>query len=74
MAIPQEALISKAVFEVRLTGMEKPQSVSIKPPNTATFGHGEEAALIEQWLREQGFILLGTRAEDEKADPVMADA
>ncbi len=72
MAIPQEPVIRKAVFEVKLAGIDKPRLVSIKPPNTATFGRGEAVALIEQWLREQGFVLLGKRVEDEETDPVMA--
>ena len=72
VAIPEEAFIRKAVFDVKLASIEKPEKVTITLPNTATLGHGEAAALIEQWLREQGFILVGARAEDEEAEPVMA--
>lgn len=73
LAIPREATITKAVFEVRLTGIEKPRKLSIRPPNTASFERGEEAALIEQWLRDQEFILVGAKAGNEEADAVMAD-
>ncbi len=72
VVIPHEPVIRKAVFDVKLAGIEKPEKVTITPPNTATFGHGGAAALIEQWLREQGFILLGVRAADEETDPAMA--
>jgi hypothetical protein len=72
VVIPQEAFIRKAIFDVKLVGIEKPEKVTITLPNTATLGHGPATALIEQWLREQGFILLGVRAEDEEAEPVVA--
>ncbi len=72
VAIPQEAFVRKAVFDVKLTGIKKPEKVTITLPSTATLGHGPAAALIEQLLREQGFILLGVRADDEEAEPVMA--
>lgn len=72
MSIPVEPVLKKAVFEVRLTGVEKPRSAWIRPPNTAAFGRGEESALIEQWLRGQGFILVGTKVADEEVDTVVA--
>ncbi len=72
MTIPKEPTIQKAVFEVKLAAVEKPRLASIRIPNTAAFGRGEEALPVEQWLRQQGFILLGTKAEHEEADEVLA--
>ncbi len=60
--IPQESKLIKAAFEVKLTGVEKPRIVQIKPPSRSSFGCGEEAELIEQWLREQRFIVAGRAA------------
>ena len=74
MSIPMGPTLKKAVFEVRLTGVDKPRIAWVRPPSTAAFGRGEEAALIEQWLRRQGFILVGSKAADEEADTVMAGA
>lgn len=71
VAIPKEPKIIKAVFEVKLTGLEKPRSATIKPPAAASFGRGEEAALIEQWLREQKFVVVGAAVRDEETDPVV---
>lgn len=61
-AIPQEPKLIKAAFEVKLTGVETPRIVEIKPPSGASFGCGEEAEPIEQWMREQRFIVGGTAA------------
>jgi hypothetical protein len=74
MAIHREPKITKAVFEVKLQGVEKTRKVSICPPNVAEYGHGDEAALIEEWLRRRGFILVGAAAGDEEADAVLAGA
>jgi hypothetical protein len=72
MEIPPDAILKKAVFEVELSEVEKPRSFSIWPPKSSAYGRGEEAALIEQWLRRQGFILLGRKTAGEEADPVVA--
>jgi hypothetical protein len=72
MEIPPGAILKKAVFEVDLTDVDKSRRFSIWPPKTTTYGRGEEAALIEQWLRKQGFILLGKKTIGDKADPVVA--
>jgi hypothetical protein len=74
MEIPAGAILKKAVFEVQLEGAEKPRTFSVWPPKTASFGRGEEAALIQQWLRRQGFILLGKKASDDKTDRSLAGA
>jgi hypothetical protein len=73
-SIPHNAVLLKAIFEVHLTGIEKPRIVWIRPPSTAGYGRGEEAALIELWFRYQGFILLGAMVSDEKTDTIVAGA
>ena len=74
MVLPKEPTIQKAVFELKLLGAPKRRLATIRMPNLASFSSGEEAAPVEQWLRQQGFILLGRKAEHEEADEVMADA
>ena len=46
----------------------------VQPPNVAEYGRGEEAALIEQWLRARGFVIVGSVADDENNQPFMAVA
>jgi hypothetical protein len=70
--IPPDAILKKAIFEVEFSGVEKPHKFSVWPPKSSGHGWGEEAALIEKWLRRQGFILLGKKTTGEKADPVVA--
>jgi hypothetical protein len=60
--IPEEALIRKAVFKVKLDGEKKPHTVSVKAGNQAGYERSEECALVEHWLSARGFILLGTKA------------
>jgi hypothetical protein len=73
-SIAADADIRKAVFSVRLQGESGLRSVLIQPRNIAEYGRGEEAAIIEQWLRLRGFVLVGTAAGDEKLEPVLAVA
>ncbi len=70
--IPADAMLRKAIFEIHLTGIKKPRIAWVRPPSTASYGRGEESPLVEQWFRFQGFVLLGARTADEKADTVVA--
>jgi hypothetical protein len=72
LEIPRGAVLRKAAFDVELTDGLRPRAVTIWPPKTASYGRGEEAALVERWLRRQGFILLGRKATIEKAKPTLA--
>jgi hypothetical protein len=65
--IPEEPVIRKAVFKVKLQGEKKPRTVSVKAGNKAGYQRGEESAIVENWLRARGFILLGTKAYAEAA-------
>jgi hypothetical protein len=73
-SIEPEARLRRARFSVKLRGESSPRPVLIQPPNIAEYGRGEEAALIEQWLRERGFVLVGSAANDEEAELFMAVA
>ena len=68
------AVIKKAVFSVRMQGETKLRSVLIRPRNIAEYGRGEEAAIIESWLRARGFVVVGAAADDERPGPFLAVA
>jgi hypothetical protein len=63
-----------ARFAVKLGGEANARPLVIQPPNIAEYGRGEEAAIIEQWLRARGFILVGVAADDETSEPFVAVA
>jgi hypothetical protein len=72
--IETQADLVHARFAVKLAGETNPRPVLVRPPNIAEYGRGEEAAVIEQWLRVRGFVLMGSVADDENAQPFVAVA
>jgi hypothetical protein len=72
--IETEAQLQHACFAVKLAGETYPWPLVIQPPNVAEYGRGEEAAVIEQWLRARGFVLTGSAVDDEDSSPFMAVA
>jgi hypothetical protein len=71
-SIEPDVDIRRAVFQVKFQGERKLRSVEIQPRNVAKYGRGEEAAIIEQWLHLREFVLVGTAAEDERLESVLA--
>ncbi len=69
--IETEPQIRKAVFKFRLDGEKKPRSVTIKAGNKSGYNRGEEASVIEDWLRARGFVLTA-EAQNAKAESAMA--
>jgi hypothetical protein len=67
------AEIRMARFNVKLEGLKRPRSVLIRPWNTAEYGRGEPALIIEEWLRARGFVLVGSAASAEVI-PALASA
>ena len=55
--IEKKAHLAHARFTVKLAGEMNPRPVLVRPPNIAEYGLGEEAAIIEQWLRARGFVV-----------------
>lgn len=72
--IEEQADLLHARFAVKLVGETNSRPVVVQPPNIAEYGRGEEAAIIEQWLRVRGFVLLGSVADDENSQSFMAVA
>jgi hypothetical protein len=52
-----KASLAHARFAVKLAGETNPRPVLVHPPNIAEYGRGEEATIIEQWLRARGFVV-----------------
>ncbi len=73
-SIESEVDIRHARFAVKLAGETNPRPVLVRPPNVAEYGRGEEASIIEQWLRARGFVLVGSVMDDEDPRSFMAVA
>jgi hypothetical protein len=72
--IEQEAHIRKAVFKIKLDGEKRPRTVTIKAGNKSGYNRGEEATMVEDWLRARGFVLTEERVKDEETDSAVAGA
>ena len=72
--VEQEAHIRKAVFKIKLEGEKKPRTVTIKAGNKSGYNRGEEAMMIEDWLRARGFVLTEERLADAEADSAVASS
>jgi len=56
---PDDAQIVRASFKVKFRHARTPQSISLCPPNVATYSQDGDCALTERWLRARGFIRTG---------------
>jgi hypothetical protein len=72
--VEKEAHVRRAVFKIKLEGEKKPRTVTIKAGNKSGYNRGEEAMIIEDWLRARGFVLMQESAQDAQAEPALADA
>ncbi len=57
-----------AKFKVDLVDEERPRFVKIIARNTTDSSRGEEALIIEEWLRQRGFILIESTTKDAKSN------
>lgn len=69
-----EPVIRKAVFEVKLTGERRARTVTIRAGNRSGYGRGDEAMVIERWLRARGFVISEERAHHAPTYPALACA
>jgi len=72
--IEQEAHIRKAIFKIKFEGEKKPRSVAIRAGNRSGYNRGEEATIIEDWLRARGFVVEQADVNREKVNATLADA
>jgi hypothetical protein len=61
-----------ARFSIKLQDEKKRRSVKIVPRNVAEYSRGEEGLIIEQWLRQRGFVLIGRAAKDAEVNTAVA--
>ncbi|MGD1091508.1 MAG: hypothetical protein ABSB35_05875 [Bryobacteraceae bacterium] len=66
--------LRRAVFRIKLDGEKKPRNVTIKAGNKSGYNRGEEATIIEDWLRARGFVLTQETVKDAQADSTLAGA
>jgi hypothetical protein len=62
------------VFKIKLDGEKRPRTVTIKAGNKSGYNRGEEATMVEDWLRARGFVLTEERVKDEETDSAVAGA
>ncbi len=72
--VEQTVQIRKAVFKIKLKGEKKPRTITIKAGNKSGYNRGEEATMIEDWLRLRKFVLTQERAPDAQTDSAVASA
>jgi hypothetical protein len=70
-SVEQTVQIRKAVFKIKLDGEKKPRTLTIKAGNKSGYNRGEEATMIEDWLRLRKFVLTEERSPDAQADPAV---
>jgi hypothetical protein len=70
--IENEVHIRRAVFKVKLKGEKKPRTVTIKSGNKSGYNRGEEAMMIEDWLRARRFVLAEGAHLNAQADSALA--
>ncbi len=71
-AIETEPQIRKAVFKFKLEGEKRPRTVTIKAGNKSGYNRGEEAMVIEDWLRARGFVKTEETDRDAQANAALA--
>lgn len=72
--IEKEGHIRKAVFKIRLEGEKKARTATITAGNRSGYNRGEEATMIEDWLRARGFVLTQEATRDAQVDATLAGA
>jgi len=73
-SVEKEVHIRKAVFKVKLEGEKKPRTVTIRAGNKSGYNRGEEAMMIEDWLRARRFVLAEGANLNAQADSALAGA
>jgi hypothetical protein len=53
--MPPASNLTKAVFLMKLSNVQKPRSLTIKLPNSVMYLRDDESHVIDQWLSKRGF-------------------
>ncbi len=73
-AIEKNAHIRRATFSIKLQGEKKVRKVNVRAGNTTGYSRGDEAAVVEDWLREQRFVTLKETGNNAQAEEFVASA
>jgi hypothetical protein len=65
--ITDQPSLKRAKIKVKLKGVKKARVLSLTAGNKSGYPRGDEAAIIEEWLRARGFIVYGKRAYEDAA-------
>ncbi len=66
--------IVKASFLVKFSDAKTPRTVTIRPPNIASYTHDADAGVVEDWLARRGFAKATPEAQDADVAPTVAHA
>lgn len=66
-SMPAKARIIRASIQVKFTDSKTPRTVTIRPPNIASYTRDDDAAVLEEWLTKRGFNLAAQSDDDEDA-------
>ncbi len=53
--MPPASDLTKAVFLMKLTNVQKPRSLTIKLPNRVMYLRDDDSHVIDKWLSKRGF-------------------
>ena len=65
--MPEKPRLIRANIQVKFTDSKRPRTVTIRPPNIASYTRDSDAALVEEWLTRRGFNRAAQPEGDEKA-------
>lgn len=63
-SMPEKARIIRASIQVKFTESKTPRTVTIRPPNIASYTRDDDAAIVERWLTDRCFIRAAPAVED----------
>ena len=72
--VEQDVTNSQSGFQNQAGRRKKSRTVTIKAGNKSGYNRGEEATMIEDWLRARGFVLTQETARDAEVDSALASA
>ncbi len=55
-SMPPASALTMAIFSMKLTGIEKPRTLTIQPPNRVTYQRDDESIVVDEFLDKRGFI------------------
>ncbi len=70
--LPTAPKILRGKFELAFADSKRPRSITIRPPNVAIYARDCDAAIVEYWLQQRGFIQEGQTVEHDQLQKILA--